>query len=372
MIKNIKNLFFKDKLLKNIYRKSFSSKVLISYTLTPFFGGKKSHTNFQESLIIADLFDQLEYKVDVVNYTNTKDLDYQGYSVIFGFGEPFENSFHDSRCKAKRIYYATGAHVFHQNSAEARRVDECNVKYGVRLLPQRIVPWCWTLSTTFSDYLIVIGNNWTANTYKKFTGKPILSINATALINKDSDNIRRDIPNTRKNFLWFGSLGHIHKGLDLCLEYFSEHSEYTLHICGPKDPAFFKVFQDAFQETNIIYHGFINVASPEFIDIVSRCSFAILPSCSEGQSTALLTAMAAGLIPVATQETGIDLDHIGFRIEGLNLKSIDKSIQEISVLNPDAIGTLSLKCREYASCAHNVDIFREDMRRCLRYILAKT
>ena len=370
LLRPIKYRLREGRFLKNINKRTAGNpRVLISYTVIPFLSNKKSHTNQQESRVIADLFDQLGYQVDVIHYTNLKKLNYQEYDVIFGFGEPYENSFRDLRCKAKRIYYATGAHVFHQNPAEARRVIEFNVKHGVNLLPQRLVPWCWTLSTTFSDYLIVIGNDWTASTYKIFTDKPVLPINATALVNKNSVNTQRNLSNARKNFLWFGSAGLVHKGLDLCLEYFANHSEYTLHICGPQDPEFFRVMQDLLQKPNIVYHGFVDVTSDKFIEITSRCLFAILPSCSEGQATALLTAMGAGLIPVGSSYTGINIEQLGYLIDRLDVEAIDNTIKIAQLQTDEKLQEQIAFAMAYIQNNHTLDQFKnnlaEQLAKCL-------
>lgn len=371
LLRSIKYRLREGRFLKNINKRpADTSRVLISYTVIPFLSKKQSHTNNQESLVIADLFDQLGYVVDVIHYTNPKKLNYQDYDVIFGFGEPFENSFRDSRCKAKRIYYATGAHVFHQNPAEAQRVIDFNAKYGANLLPKRLVPWCWTLSTTFSDYLIVIGNEWTASTYKNFTDKPVLPINATALVNQNCVNIQRSLSNARKNFLWFGSSGLVHKGLDLCLEYFAKHPEYTLHICGPQDPEFFKVMQNLLQKPNIVYHGFVDVTSEKFIDITSGCLFAILPSCSEGQATALLTAMGAGLIPFGSRYTGINIEQLGYLMDRLDVDAIDDTIKIAQSNTNEALQKQSATAIAYIQNNHTLDQFKNNLDRFLNYCLS--
>ena len=370
LLRPIKYLLREGRFLKNINKCSTGNpRALISYTVIPFLSKKQSHTNQQESRVIAGLFDQLGYQVDFIHYTNPKKLNYQDYDVVFGFGEPFENSFRDSNCKAKRIYYATGAHVFHQNPAEAQRVINFNAKYSANLMPKRLVPWCWTLSSTFSDLLIVIGNEWTASTYRNFSDKPVLPINATALLNKDSANIQRHLPTARNNFLWFGSSGLVHKGLDLCLEYFVNHPEYTLHICGPQEPEFFSLMQKLLVNPNIIYHGFVDVNSEKFIDIASHCLFAILPSCSEGQATALLTAMGAGLIPIGSRYTGIDIEQLGYLIECLDVDSIDYAIKQARAQSDKVLQRQSEIVTEYIGNCHTCKVFESKLHRYLHLCL---
>ena len=362
MFKYIKYSLREGRFIKNINKMSSASKkALLSYTVMPFLTQKNTHSNKQESQVIVDLLTSLGYQVDIIHFSNTKKLNYSNYDLIFGFGEPFENSFKDKKCSAKRIYYATGAHSFHQNTAEVNRIKEFNKKYNSNLLPKRITPWLWTLSISFSDFLIVIGNEWTASTYYKFSNIPIFTINATALINPDLKNINRDINETRKNFLWFGSSGLIHKGLDLCLEYFTTHTEYTLHICGPIEEDFFSAMDPFLTKPNIIFHGFVNVNSQRFIKIVSECLFAILPSCSEGQSTAILTVMSSGLIPVATRFTGLDIGSLGYLIEQLNIDSLASTIKTISSQNNDYLNLQSTQCINYIKGEHSLENYRENL-----------
>lgn len=359
-LKRVKKLLREDRFLKNIYKTNFDKNILISYTVLPFLTNKNSHTNAQESRIIANIFKELEFNIDIIHYTNQREIDYKKYGVIFGFGEPFENSFVDKNLK--RIYYATGAHVCHQNYAEIKRVQEVNTKYNSNILPKRLVPWNWSLSTSLSDSLIVIGNEWTKSTYTEYTTKEVFPINATALINENSKTIVRDIEKTKKSFLWFGSSGLVHKGLDLCLEYFSEHSDLTLYICGPMEDDFKEIFDAYFEKENIFYHGFTNVNSQKFIDIVSKCSFGILPTCSEGQATALLTTMGAGLIPIATKQSGVDVEKLGCLIDELNLDAIDEVVQKVITFDNKEIEINSKKLIDYIQENHTLISFEENLK----------
>lgn len=367
LLKRIKKYFREDRVLENIFKSNYSKNVLISYTVSPFLSNKNRHTNVQESKILAKIFNELGFNVDVIHYTNQKKIDYKKYGLIFGFGEPFENSFTDT--KLKRIYYATGAHVCHQNYAEIKRVEEVNKKYNINLLPKRLVPWNWSMSTSLSDSLILIGNEWTKSTYTKYTTKPVYTINATALINDNVQNIKRDLDKTKKNFLWFGSSGLVHKGLDLCLEYFSKQEDLTLHICGPMEDDFNEAFTEYFEKENIIYHGFTDVQSKKFIDIVSQCSFSILPTCSEGQATSLLTAMGAGLIPIATENSGVDIVKHGILIQELNLESLTSSIEKASKHENEKLSKISNEIEEHISKNHILDKFRLSMKNILNSIL---
>ncbi len=373
MVKKIISFVFRvisnNRILSNVTNQSKDkSKVLVSYTTLPFYTRTNRHTNSQEIHAIAEILHELGFRVDVVNYTCEKRINYSDYKIIFGFGQPFENSFRASNSPLIRIYYATGAHVFHQNAAEAQRVTAVNTRYNTNLLPRRLVSWCWTLSTNFCDHLIILGNSWTESTYKEYTNSKISMMNATALLNNLSNPKNRNISKNRMNFLWFGSSGLVHKGLDLCLIFFSEHPELTLHICGPKEEDFFRVFEDYFRLPNIVFHGFVSVNSSVFLDISTKCVFAILPSCSEGQATALLTAMGTGLIPVATRFTGIDVTKYGYLIEALTVESIAATVSVIEGESDEVLTVKSEKSARYVNRNHTLRKFKKNMRKILAEI----
>ncbi|MBC54485.1 MAG: hypothetical protein CMQ34_11685 [Gammaproteobacteria bacterium] len=193
-------------------------------------------------------------------------------------------------------------------------------------------------------------------------------MNATALLNNLSNPKNRNISKNRMNFLWFGSSGLVHKGLDLCLIFFSEHPELTLHICGPKEEDFFRVFEDYFRLPNIVFHGFVSVNSSVFLDISTKCVFAILPSCSEGQATALLTAMGTGLIPVATRFTGIDVTKYGYLIEALTVESIAATVSVIEGESDEVLTVKSEKSARYVNRNHTLRKFKKNMRKILAEI----
>jgi glycosyltransferase involved in cell wall biosynthesis len=62
--------------------------------------------------------------------------------------------------------------------------------------------------------------------------------------------------------------------------------------------------------SNIHPIGFVDIRGQLFRYIADRCSFAILPSCSEGISASVLTAMSAGVIPIVSQESGFEEDEV--------------------------------------------------------------
>ncbi len=360
-------------LIKNVLKTNHKKKVLVSYITSPFKNKTTtlSHTNIREVQVIADVMDELDFDIDLIDFNIKLELDFSKYDLIFGFGETFENSFYDSHFNGKRIYYATGAYVNFQNSAEINRVLEFNrVKY-VKLLPKRIVPWTWSISTAMSDALIIIGNTWTESTYKPYCNNPVYRINATGSFIKGLDFPNRNINDSRKSFLWFGSTGLIHKGLDVCLDFFSKHTYLQLHICGPNEVDFFSIYEKELLLENIHYHGFVDIESEIFQQISNQCLFTIMPSCSEGQSTALLTSMCTGLIPIATKQTGIDIDIYGFLLEDISTNAIFKIVSKIGKICDDELLKMSSFTFNDIRQKHTLESFKESFRELINKIISQ-
>ena len=101
-----------------------------------------------------------------------------------------------------------------------------------------------------------------------------------------------------------------------------------MHVCG-YTAAEAKLLSTINPPSNVNIHGFIDVLSESFKDIAIQCGFVILPSCSEGTATAVITAVGNGsMIPIVTTECGFDIDDFGFNIQ-LNELSIIETMNTI-------------------------------------------
>ena len=135
-----------------------------------------------------------------------------------------------------------------------------------------------------ADYAVTYGNQFTLDTYR-YAQKPLFRIPiSTCAVFPWPEN--KNYGASRSNFLWFGSEGLVHKGLDLALEAFAEMPEHHLYVCGPlqKEKDFIKAYYKELYETpNIHAVGWVDVDGPEFMGIVNKCLGVVYPSCSEGQ-----------------------------------------------------------------------------------------
>jgi hypothetical protein len=364
--------------IKNYFKTNFKENVLISYITYPFKNGVNlRHTNTAEALEIAKVFHELGYKVDIVNYEYEGNLNYDKYSVVFGFGEPLEKSFYYRKHKILTIYYGTGMHVIHQNHATLKRIEEVYKKKGKWLLESgRIVDKAWSAQTSLVDSIITLGNDEVVNSYQKYFSRKIYNVPNSYYKIFDHEEIlkNKNFRDAKNHFLWFGSSGLIHKGLDLLLEVFKEMSDFQLHIYGPIDnePKFKNCYYEELYNTkNIHTYGFINIQSKSFKDIIGKCAFVIFPSCSEGGSSSVINVMVYGLIPIVTNITGIRIKGFGIEIKELTSESIKESMIKAVNLSEDEIEKRSFKCSKDTINNHSIEKYSHELKKVLIEILGK-
>jgi glycosyltransferase involved in cell wall biosynthesis len=363
--------------IKNHFKKNYSKNALLSYILTPFQQDSLAHTNFYEAQSWAKILDELGYNVDIIDFRNTKKIDLSKYDLICGFGDVFQQYFESGiNKKIITIYYSTGMHVCHQNQASLSRVKDVYRKKGVWLAKSaRFVEKTWTHQTALVDGIIALGNEVCANSYRKYFNGSVYSLPAPFYKTIDAETIiKQKTEESKKHYLWFGSSGLVHKGLDLCLEYFAKNQDLYLHVCGPieNESNFVTTYnKELFKTPNIQVYGFVDIASSEFENILSKCSFTIFPSCSEGGSPSTLTVVGnGGLVPVITKETTIETGS-EIWIDALNYEKINKAIRYSQNLSFEEIKELQYKNIDFVKNNHTQEIYYEQLMKNIQNILGQ-
>ena len=365
--------YITNKPIINYFKKSYKKKALLSYITHPFKKNSMHHTNYYEAQTWAKILDEIGYQVDIVQYDYAKKLNISKYDLICGFGDVFQYYF-ESEGNAKTIFYGTGMHVCHQNYASLKRVKDVYRKQGVWLTKSaRLVEKTWTHQTSLVDGIIALGNDVCADSYRKYYDGLVYSLPAPFYKTQDGNSILKNRKSdSNKNFLWFGSSGLIHKGLDLLLDYFSNNEELTLHICGAiaNEKDFVEVYKkELFNTTNIIYHGFVDIESEKFTDILISCSFVIFPSCSEGGAPSVLTAIGnGGLIPIITKETTISTGNEIF-IETLDYNGIENAVKKAIKIDKDELKKLEKKNLGFVLNYHSKDNYKHNLKLLISNIL---
>jgi len=359
--------------ISNYYNTNFNQCILICYIIEPFVKMPNHifHLNYLEALEIAKVFSHLHYNVDVVDYKYKGTVDYSKYSVIFGFGKVFDDSQDCMSPTQTRIFYATEASPDFAITEEKKRLDYFYLRHGISFPLER------DLGRTFSESslskcnaIFSVGNYYIAHTYE-YLNKNIHLVSVSGLHFFEPKNMsdKTLMEKTKNNFLWFGGVGSIHKGLDICLETFSKIPHAHLYIAGPVRNEFFEIYKNEFALDNIHYLGILNTQSNEFQDICNKCVFSILPSCSEACSTAVITTMYMGLIPVVTSGTGIDIDPFGYLIESVNIEDMIPFINHLCTINTNKLMEQSNEACNYSRNSHSLASFSVTMETAIMSVL---
>jgi glycosyltransferase involved in cell wall biosynthesis len=292
-------------------------RVLLSYIVDPFLlppGAEPSHahTHDWECREMARAWREAGYAVDAIHWTNTGFEPDGPYDVLIDPRLNLERLGPRMGPECLKVLHAeTAHHGFHNPAQEARRAA-LRERREVELPPERMLEVNRALE--HADAITLVGNRFTAGTYapdgSARPGKPIFRVPLSNAFQYPFPE-DRDLESARRRFVWFGSGGLVHKGLDLVLEAFAGLPDLHLTVCGPVDrePEFEREYwRELYRTPNIRTEGWIDAAPGGRFQRIARESIAtVYPSCSEGGGGSVITCMHAGLIPVVTAEASVDV-----------------------------------------------------------------
>jgi hypothetical protein len=121
---------------------------------------------------------------------------------------------------------------------------------------------------------------------------------------------------------------------------------------------------------NIIEDGLIYIKSDTFLQLVNKCSYIILPSCSEGFSTSITTGMLHGLIPVVMRDTGFDrLGPYAIFLEDFKVDYLEMKLNELSNTDPAKLSSLSRQIFDFARQNFTIQVFGYNFKAIISDIL---
>lgn len=353
---------------QNVCNTKYNKNCLVSYIRYPFeFRTNHMHQAEEQVYEIVNILSRLGYNVDVINYNDNRIVFFKKYDLLFEISvkdDPIYKKF--IKRGAKKIAYLTGSEHNFSNNAEQKRLNDLYRRRGIMLIPRRQVP---TISKNIEKYdkCIMIGNKYNFNTYNKYNIKNISFVPNTGY---DFAFVFDKYLKKSTSFIYFGSVGCVHKGLDLLLEIFTEKNfPCKLYVCGDyeKEKDFIKEYSnELFNSNNIIPVGFVNVFSDVFRKMCEECVFSILPSCSEGCAGTVSTSISAGLIPICSRECGYEENEV-IILDNCSKECIKNTIIECSNININTIEKMSKKCISLYESKYNIGNFSKCMEQALRY-----
>ena len=360
----------------SLYPKDTSKgKVLLSYIIDGFFLDPdvpipKTHTNIWQSIKMAETFIELGYEVDVIHYNNNTYIPQGSYTFFVDVRHNMERLLPLLNKNCIKIMHIDSANIVFHNAAESRRLLELQQRRGVTLQPQRFeTP---NRCIEHADYATTTGNDFTIDTFK-YANKKIFKLPSPCGISLDLPE--RDWEKCRKYFLWFSSSGLVHKGLDLALEALKDMPDFRLIVCAPinLDQDFISAYySELYEKRNITTVGWVDIDGPQFRDVTSKCGAVMHLSCSEGGAPSVKVCMHAGLIPVVSYESGVDIDDFGFMLRDCSIANIKKVVKHIGSLPKENLQERALKAWRYARQYYTRENFSKEYRRVILEIIRET
>ena len=338
---------------------------VISYITWPFLEGVDSpkmrgHTNTYEVTVMAQAFLDLGFGVEVCDYDDELYRPPQDCKVAVDIHGNLERWALPEGCL--RILHATGPHWLFWNHAELSRMLSIQNRHGVALKPQRHVKP--SRGVEVADEVVVLGNDFTRGTFL-FGGKPVTRIPISSAYEfawpKD-----RDFEKAKKKFLWVGSYGMVHKGLDLALDAFAGMPELELTVCGrpEKEADFYRLYEKHLKHTpNIKLHGWLDMGSADFLEIARTHAAVIYPSSAEGGAGSVIHCMHAGLLPICTAEASIDLGDFGVHVETASVESVQNACRAVAEMSAGEVEDRALSAYKHVRQEHTRDKFQENYRK---------
>lgn len=319
-------------LYDNVNKTTYQKNCLLLYIVDPFKYHKTNyrHQNYEQTKTLTKILAELCYNVDVMQFDDTKVVLHKQYDLIIDVHPGRNNIYKDNmKPNCKKIFYCTGSDPLFLKNAEEQRIQDLYERKGVRIKHQRQVQVISNKEYESLDGMLFMGSTLNVKTYDQYRIKNIFFIKNTGydfLKNEDFSQ------KSSKNFLMLSGSGQVEKGLDLLLEIFVKNPDLHLYICSKfmSEKDFVELYhKELFETINIHPIGFIDITSPQFLELSKKCSYILSPSCSEGQSGSVLAGMSAGLIPLISKESGLEENEAYF-FEDNKIVTIEKTIREFS------------------------------------------
>lgn len=321
------------------------------------------HTNRQEMMQIVKVCIEMDWSIDICGCNDRNAIeqiqsDY--YDCILGFGVTFEYA-REHNPKALSILYMTENPYDVSYARETERIAYFKERTGRTFALERTGVYYQKDDEKKADAVICLGDE------RYFPGgKRVIRIWPSALKNP---TFSLDFSQKKRtDFMVYGTDGFVHKGNDLLVEIFGRHPEWTLYLCGARGEE--KAREAGYRlPPNVHAVGFVDTMSEQFNEIVKKCYYLLLPSCSEALSTAVLTCMRHGMLPVVSRGIGLDgLTEYCVYFEDYHIECIENVLWKLTESDAGE-GQLQECCRrimEYADVHYRLTDYTQMFRYALQ------
>lgn len=180
-----------------------------------------------------------------------------------------------------------------------------------------------------ADTVLHVGNPLTRQTFPKRWQRKIRLLNYSVDVQRYAQEV--DVER-RREFCYVATECGLRKGfLDVLQAWRNiEPGASRLHAIGGMKVPWDQILQEH-NTGNVVYHGWIDSQSDDYLRLLKSCRFAHIPTYVEGQMGSLLEVIFAGCIPITTRAAGVDdrvLEHC-ILVEPRNIEQQVRAIREL-------------------------------------------
>lgn len=349
--------------------------IALSYITWPFREGwdspkARGHTNAFEVVAMAEAWLDQGFRVEVCDYDDLSYTPPTDCMVAIDLHSNLEKWKNNLREGCVKILHATGCHWRTHNKAELDRIDALRQRRGVSLQPKRqVAP---NLAAEIADEITVLGNEHTIGTYV-FVGKPITRIPISSAYEFAWPE-DKNFEEAKRRFLWIGSYGMVHKGLDLVLEAFAATPDLHLTVCGrpEKEADFFAAYEKELTRLpNIHLRGWVDLGSPEFGEIARTHAAVVYPSAAEGGGGAVIHCMHAGLLPICTAEASVNTGDFGISVDAAHPEAVRAAVENVACRPSEEVSQMAQGAWQNVRGMHSRANFKTNYRNFTATIVSK-
>jgi hypothetical protein len=345
--------------------------VLLSYLKEPFLAGAQDeywHINWWRCRAIVQTLLDVGWAVDVISPGDRKFLPTRDYQLIFDDnGENLSHLAPHLGNDCFKLMFGTMQHWLFHNQAELRRLLDLKERRGVGLVARRQLHPSDGLE--LCDLCMAIGNEHTLGSFRH-AGKPLVAM-PNSPTREFEWHHAKDFLQARRKFLWLGSHGLVLKGLDLVLEAFAGMPELELTVCGPigDEPDFAACYRrELFETPNIHTLGFTDLRAGKLDQAIAQIGAMMYPSASDGCAGAVVNCMHAGLVPLVSRESGVEVGDFGQFLPQSTIPAIRQSAREFSRRSAEDVRARSRAAWEFARRHYTRAAFLESFRQFVEQI----
>ncbi len=275
----------------------------------------------------------------------------------------------------KVILFAVNMHPAERNEI----LERFNARYhvcGSHSLDKAIVSLSTLDDMARADAVFLVGNGTVRDSYLRHGVPPekVRAFNYASglpLREKGALGVSAQVP----RFVYVATEMCLRKGFDIMAELFCQAAAagraFHLSIIGGMGNRRYAAKLEALQRTlgsQLSVEGWVPSDSAQYPELLRQHDYVIFPSLEEGQAGSVLDALACGLVPLVTRETGVDWSPLGF-LEA-ELGSAENAAVLHRALEVDAAERAQLKAQtlDYYAAEHLPWV--EHLQQALEHFLA--